>query len=111
MKKILVTILFAVGMLCSCSKDYLETAPTSSVSPSTVFESTDKAKVAINGINRLMVSQWIGSQGFNGEGTVKLYHGEYPGNDFFVNLTGWTNTINGKYHTNRTATAKSSLQV
>ena len=104
MKKIFIlsAILSLALATISCEKDYLQTSPTSSTSPSTIFASTENAKLAINGINRLMVSQWIGSQGFNGEGTVKLYHGEYPGNDLFVNLTGWANTINGKYHTNRT---------
>lgn len=91
-------------LLCvSCSDDFLETEPTGSTSEKTVFETTDNAKMAINGIARLMTSQWISTQGFNGEGTIKMYYGNYPGNHFIYASTGWQNTIVGNYHENRTA--------
>ncbi|MFX5374005.1 hypothetical protein ABTD20_18605, partial [Acinetobacter baumannii] len=38
------------------------------------------------------------SQGFNGEGTIKMYYGNYPGADFYVNLTGWAPIINATYN-------------
>lgn len=105
MKKtyILFISLFAL-LLCGCSKDYLNTAPTSSISGSAVFESADNMKMAINGLNRLLRKQWFSSQGWNGQGTTMLYYGEYPGDELTVYLTGWTNTICGKYHDSSTST-------
>lgn len=94
--------LSGVLFLASCGDDYLETTPTSSTSDKTVFESTDNAKMAINGLARLMTKQqsYYG-QGFNGEGTIKMYNGNYPGNNFVVNLPGWAGVINSEYHVNR----------
>lgn len=105
MKKtyILFISIFAL-LLCGCSKDYLNTAPTSSISGSAVFESADNMKMAINGLNRLLRKQWFSSQGWNGQGTTMLYYGEYPGDELTVYLTGWTNTICGKYHDSSTST-------
>ena len=84
----------------SCSKDYLDTKPTAEKSTATIFETTKNAALAINGINKLMTLQYLGSQGFNGEGTIKMYYGNYPGNHFFVNLPGWSPIINSDYHEN-----------
>lgn len=102
MKKIIYTL--GLILACSaCSDDYLDTTPQSSVDTGIIFESTDNAKLAVNGICRLMVSQYLGTQGFNGEGTIKTYYGNYPGNDFQkCNLTGWAGIINNgtTYHEN-----------
>ncbi len=98
-------ILFTISIVLfniSCSSDFLETEPTGSTSEKTVFETTDNVKMAINGIARLMTKQWISTQGFNGEGTIKMYFGNYPGNHFIYASTGWQNTIKGNYHENRT---------
>jgi hypothetical protein len=84
----------------SCAKDYLDTKPTAETATSTIFETTDNAALAINGINKLMTIQYLGSQGFNGEGTIKMYYGNYPGNHFFVNLPGWASIINSDFHEN-----------
>lgn len=98
--KILTYVLFGVFLLNSCAKDYLDTVPTASIAPVTIFETTENAALAINGISKLMTRQYLGSQGFNGEGTVKMYYGNYPGNHFFTNLSGWAVIINGDYHEN-----------
>ncbi len=90
-------------LLVSCSKDYMNTAPTSSTATATIFESTDNAALAINGICKLMTRQYLGSQGFNGEGTIKLYTGEYPGDNLFVNLPGWASVINATSHDSKTS--------
>ncbi len=105
MKKsyILFISLFAL-LLSGCSKDYLNTAPTSSISGSAIFESTDNMKMAINGLNKLLCKQWFSSQGWNGQGTTMLYYGEYPGDELTVYLTGWVNTICGYYHDSDNAT-------
>ena len=88
-------------LLASCSKDYMNTTPTSSTATPTIFESTENAALAINGICKLMTRQYLGSQGFNGEGTIKMYTGEYPGDNCFVNLPGWSSVINGTMHDNK----------
>ncbi len=106
MKKILKISLAALSgamLLVSCSKDYMNTTPTSSTATATIFESTENAALAINGICKLMTRQYLGSQGFNGEGTVKVYTGEYPGDNFFVNLPGWSSVINATLHDNKTS--------
>lgn len=99
MKKIyLLVISISALLFSSCSKEYLDTAPTSEISGATILESADNMKMAINGLNRLLRKQWFSSQGWNGQGTTMLYYGEYPGDELTVYLTGWVNTICGKYH-------------
>lgn len=47
--------LAAFGLLSTaCSKDFLETMPTSSVPESQIFQSTEASYLAVNGIHRLM---------------------------------------------------------
>lgn len=95
------SVLFAgLFFWASCSSDYLNTSPQSSITPSLVFDDTEGAKLAVNGICRLMVKQYFSQQGYNGEGTIKLYHGNYPGTHFYVNQTGFRNTINHGYFEN-----------
>ncbi len=97
----IIGILISVGIFSSCSEEYLDTIPTESVSTSTIFSSVELAEGAINGINRLMVNQYNDDygQGFNGEGTIKLYYGEYPGNNFSKPyMTGWSAIFNQEYH-------------
>ncbi len=94
----LVYLLVGIFIFTSCSEDYLDTKPTGSTSTSTVIETTENANLAINGICKLMTSQLLESQGFNGEGTIKMYYGNYPGNNFYVYLTGWAPIINSTYN-------------
>ncbi|MDO5442906.1 MAG: RagB/SusD family nutrient uptake outer membrane protein [Bacteroidia bacterium] len=80
----------AALMLVSCNKEYLDTAPESSTSPATIFESTENAELAINGICKMMSTQYLSTQGMNGEGTIKTWYANCMGNDFQRNyLTGW----------------------
>ena len=87
-------------LLASCSKDYLDTVPTDSTSPDTAFATTENAAQAINGICEMMTMQhrYYG-QGFNGEGTIKLMYGEYPGNDFCYPqyAPGWAPLMNQQF--------------
>lgn len=101
--KLGVFTLATVSMI-SCSKDYLDTVPTYAVSPSTAFETTESAKLAVNGLSRLMKMQYLSSQGFNGEGTIKMYYGNYSGNHFSSPLTGWTLLTNMDYFATNTST-------
>ncbi|MBQ7575495.1 MAG: RagB/SusD family nutrient uptake outer membrane protein [Bacteroidales bacterium] len=105
MKKINIALILSLTVLLfgGCAKSYLDTEPTSSTGPGTLFETTQNAAVAVNGINKLMYRQLMSSQGYNGEGTIRLYFGEYPGDGMYVaNLTGWSNTINSEYHEKNT---------
>ncbi|WP_295120515.1 RagB/SusD family nutrient uptake outer membrane protein [uncultured Chitinophaga sp.] len=101
MNRILSIGLLSVSLLAaSCKKDYLDTTPTNSTSTATVFANTENAKGAVNGLAKMMTQQYLSSQGFNGEGTIKMYYGNYPGNHFFVNLSGWAAIINSTYNEN-----------
>ena len=84
--------------LSSCSSDFLDTKPTDSAGITTVFDNTDNAKYAVNGLARVMMNQYLSVQGMNGEGTVKVWFGNYPGADFYVNLPGWSTLINQNNH-------------
>jgi hypothetical protein len=96
--------LVIISMLASCKKEYLNTAPTNSTSPSTVFATTASAALAVNGLAKLMTQQKISSQGFNGEGTIKMYYGNYAGNHFGVNLPSFSIPINMEFYANPTST-------
>ena len=97
-KNITLMLIFAVA-IAGCSDNYLDTVPTSSTSNKTIFESTENAKQAINGIARLMVSQYGDfGQVFAGEGTIKFLFGEYTGENFSrPHLTGWSTVMNSTY--------------
>ncbi|WP_291909947.1 RagB/SusD family nutrient uptake outer membrane protein [Chitinophaga sp. CB10] len=96
--------IYKIGLLSlalfagACNKDYLDTKPTDATSAGTVFETTANAKLAVNGLAKMMTMQYLSNQGFNGEGTIKMYYGNYPGNHFFVNLSGWAAIINATYN-------------
>jgi hypothetical protein len=96
-------ILLVAGVMTSCASDYLDTVPTGDTSTATVLENADNAALAINGLCKMMTQQYLSSQGFNGEGTIKLYYGEYPGDEFVVNLSGWATVINQQLNDNKTS--------
>lgn len=105
MKKLLYTLAGFGFILSSCADDYLDTMPESSTATGTIVESAANAKMAINGICRMMSTQYLSSQGFNGEGTIKTWYGNYPGNDFQkTNLTSWAPLTNSTYNERNTAT-------
>jgi len=100
MKNIFVCSLAVAAALLTvaCSKDYLETTPESSTSPSTIFETTENAKLAVNGIARMMTTQYLGTQGMNGEGTIYSWYANFTGNDLQkCNQTGWAPLWNCTY--------------
>lgn len=88
----------------SCSGDYLDVQPNSSAGKETIFETTDNVALAVNGLSKMMTVQYLSSQGFNGEGTIKTWYGNYPGNDYQKsNLTGWKSIINALYNERSTS--------
>ena len=66
--------LAAACLLASCSKEFLDTAPTSSVAEANIFSSTENAMLAINGMHRLMheggssgtTTSWNSQGGYGG---------------------------------------------
>ena len=110
MKKIsIIALALAVLVSFGCAKDYLDTYPTSSTSPGSILGTTDAAKVAVNGLGKLMHRQYGAyGQGYNGEGTVRLYIGEYLGNNLMKgNSTSFQNSANGNLYVSNTATLTS----
>lgn len=104
-KQILGALLTA-ALFCSCSDDFLETAPTASISTSTVFATTDNVKMAVNGLAYLMcVQHGAYSQGYCGENRIKSIYNEYPSQEFRYNFyaSEWAVIMNGTYYT-RTST-------
>ena len=98
MKKYIIILSMALAA-AACSSDYLDTEPQDETQSQTILSNTQNLGIVINGISRMMTTQYLGSQGFNGEGTIKTWYGNYPGNDFQkCNLTGWSNIINHTYH-------------
>ena len=89
----------------ACDTEYLDTMPTAQVSTATVFETTENAKMAVNGIARLMVMQQLGTQTQCGEGTIKFMHGEYLGENFSrpALASGWNTVMNATYFESMTS--------
>lgn len=89
-----------------CSDDYLDqTGVGSNVDESVIFKDMDGVKMAVNGLGLLMTQQYMGSQGFNGEGTLKTWYNEYTGQDYTkCALTGWANVMNLNYTQRPTTT-------
>ena len=110
MKKIsIIALALAVLISFGCAKDYLETSPSGSIKRSQVFESIEGAEAALNGLNKIMKRQYGAyGQGYNGEGTVRLYYGEYLGNNLMKgNSTGFQNSANGNLYVSNSATLAS----
>src|ERR1700674_1738155 len=84
--------------LASCKKDYLETAPTDSVSASAAFSTTANAWAALNGIHRSLYIQYYGQQDEGGQGANMAYVdmlGEdlvntTQGNGWYIPTYRWT---------------------
>ncbi|MDB5232917.1 MAG: RagB/SusD protein [Chitinophagaceae bacterium] len=100
---------FAVaGMLfsSSCKKEFLDTFPTTSVSAADALATTQNAYAALNGIHRVMYTQYD-QQGEAGEGSNNIFRdlmGEdivYPLASGSTGLIGWMQWIN---HRNVSAT-------
>lgn len=101
----IIALALAAFVSFGCAKDYLDTAPSSSTATSDIFETTGMAALAVNGLNKIMNYQYSSyGQGYNGEGTVRLYVGDYLGNDLMkCNSTGFLNLANGNLYVSNTA--------
>ena len=62
----------------------------------------------LDSLSRFMTHQYGAyGQGYNGEGTIRLYHGEIPGNSMAFNLTSWANLANSNSLSNPEANTAS----
>ncbi len=96
--------------MTSCSEDYLNTAPTGSVGPDAVFATTDSAYAALNGIARIMTTQYsYYGQGFCGENGLWWIYENYPDQNFLFNYyaSGWSVIFNMQYMDRTTSTYNS----
>jgi len=88
--KLLLPLAVLILAMGSCKKEYLETQPTDRVSSNTVFTTTANALAALNGIHRLLYSQYS-SQEQGGQGSVNLSV-DYMGEDLYnsINTTAYS---------------------
>ncbi len=77
----IVSLSFAAA---SCKKDFLDTFPTTSVAAADALLSTKNATAALNGIHRVMFTQYD-AQGQAGEGSINLFR-DYLGEDIVFPL-------------------------
>lgn len=90
------SIIFALAisiilMMPGCADDFLDTAPTSSVSAPTISETLSGLYLAVNGIHRKMVSQDLGNQGMGGEPGFMLSRDAH-GDDMTWDTQTWHRT-------------------
>src|SRR5699024_1024218 len=92
-KNIVLIILILLGF--SCDDEYLHYKPTQSVSQETVYETTHNAKSAVRGLYRLMKAHYGSTQGWSGEGKIKMLYGNTMGTYMIEQKTGSPNSTNG----------------
>lgn len=114
MKKIISNILVAsaafVALATSCTKEFLDTAPTASVATADVFANVDNVKMAVNGLAYLMTTQHSAySQGCDGENRIRSIYQEYGSQEFRYNqmAPGWAPIMNNEYYSRNTTTYSS----
>ncbi len=81
----------------SCGSDYLDVDSDESASTETIFSTADNVKLAVNGLSKIMTKQYLSTQGFSGEGGMKIWYGNLPGNDYQKARTSWKDIVNGNY--------------
>ena len=65
-KNIAIAFMASAVLLSGCSEDYMETSPTDQVSETIVSGSLDNLYIALNGIHRSLVRQYLSSQSCGG---------------------------------------------
>ena len=69
-------------VLASCSSDYLDTVPNDQISTTTAFSTTENCALALNGVAKMMTTQYLSTQGMNGEGKIKNWCNNFRTNSF-----------------------------
>ena len=84
-------LIFSISfLLFGCGKDYLQLDPPASQTPESIFSTTKNAWAAVNGMHRMLYSQWYGNQAAGGQSGNMLYS-EVLGEDFVMTsqANGW----------------------
>lgn len=95
--------LLSIFLFSSCSKDYLNTMPTTEVGTGTVTSTTSNAIAGLNGIAKAMTTQHAGvGYGSSGEGRMMRLYENYPSENFYFNkyAAGWADLHNMKLFSN-----------
>ncbi len=91
-------VIAALSLASACNKAYLETSPESSVSPATIFGTTENCQLAINGMAKMMTTQYLSTQGLNGEGSIKTWYGNFGNDCQRSDQAGWASLWNHTMH-------------
>lgn len=89
--KLLGALLISTVLLgSSCKKEYLQKDPPSALGPENIFTTTKNAMATINGMHRMMYTQWYSTQSLGGHSGNMLFM-EVLGEDFVMtaNANGW----------------------
>ena len=93
-------MLVSAPALVSCGEDYLNTAPTESISADDAVATTENAYKALNGIAKTMSTQQAAwDQGCAGENRIIALYENYASQDYFYNYyaQGWAPIMNLQY--------------
>ena len=93
-------MLVSAPALVSCGEDYLNTAPTESISADDAVATTENAYKALNGIAKSMsTQQYAWDQGCAGENRIIALYENYASQDYFYNYyaQGWAPIMNLQY--------------
>jgi hypothetical protein len=91
--------------MASCKKDYLDVTPTDQLVAEQTFTTTKNALAALNGIHKLLYSQWFSTQDQGGQSGNMMYM-DVMGEDLVMTAqsNGWLITTY-KWQTHRSATS------
>jgi hypothetical protein len=105
--KIIYASVLALSFFASCKKDYLNTSPTSQVTGETLISTTSNAMIALNGIHRIMWTQYF-DQDESGQGTMNI-HIDNLGEDLINNSSSTTTFFQSTYRWDAHRNANSNL--
>lgn len=93
--KLIFLLSLATFALGSCKKGFLDTSPTDQVTEQTIFTTTDNARIALNGIHRIMWTQYF-QQSQAGQGSMMI-NIDNLGEDLINNSTSSTAFFQAMY--------------
>lgn len=85
MKKIYILVLISFAVLFNgCKEDFLETTSTQTVDEQAVFNDTQSAMLAVNGLHKLMWTGDLSSSAFYGGYDMLMIWYEVMGDDWYI---------------------------
>lgn len=95
--------LLAALTLGACSENYLDTE-SNNAEKRLILSNTSNIAMAVNGLSKMMSTQYLKTQGMNGEGTILTLYGNFHGNDFQkCDFTLWLQMTNLDFVENSTS--------